>query len=200
MSFRSTSESKTSTTRRWCIDTEDQWASKFKKLGVEKSSIQSKQPMAYYTAEFLVAAEENRSGRKRKRKTISIGSTPSSTTEIPKTSENSNNPSKERKKSGKTMTLKEGRVVETPTNAESSLEKNKDTKKQNTKDTKREVIKIEDSGSEESENETKTFNPEKIQKSLRFQFVITLIAGSALIFFNPAVTFEMASSITNIYL
>ena len=58
--------------------------------------------------EFLVA-EENRSGRKKK-KTISIGSTPSSTTEIPKTSENSNNPSK-KEKSGKTMTLKEGRVV-----------------------------------------------------------------------------------------
>ncbi len=147
-----------------------------------------------------MAAEENRSGRKRKRKTISIGSTPSSTTEIPKTSENSNNPSKERKKSRKTMTLKEGRVVETPTNAESSLEKNKDTKKQNTKDTKREVIKIEDSGSEESENETKTFNPEKIQKSLRFQFVITLIAGSALIFFNPAVTILNWPAVSQIFI
>ena len=29
-------ESTTSTTRRWCIDTEDQWASKFKKLGASK--------------------------------------------------------------------------------------------------------------------------------------------------------------------
>ena len=127
-----------------------------------------------------MAAEENRSGRKRKRKTISIGSTPSSTTEVPKTSEIVNNSSRERKKSGKTLTLKEGRVVETATNAESSPEENKDTKKQNTKDNKREVIKIEGSGSEEIK--TKTFNPEKIQKSLRFQFVITLIAGSALIF------------------
>jgi predicted nucleic acid-binding Zn-ribbon protein len=136
-----------------------------------------------------VAAEENKPRRKKQRRTIGAGSSVLSTTAVPKT-----NSSKPEQSEIKEVAVNKERKTDTSVSEEQA--------KRSKSDKSRKIVKASDEtqvGNQDQGNQL-ILDPLKIQKSLRSQFVVTLAAGSALIFFNPAVNYLNWPAVSQIYI